>query len=256
MRGVSSESCRPSDVTAVILAAGMGQRLRGVHAEPKGLLRLGGETLVGWTLRALERAGVRDVVLVTGYRAESYRAWLAAEAPHVRVRHNAEFARTGSMHSLWLAREDVPGDLLLIESDLRFEDRALPLLLAAPRGDWVLASGATGQGDEVLAYGTAGRLAALTKLRRSGEAELGEFVGISRLTRDGFAALCRHYESEVIFPSNFHYDDGLTALAARREIRVLVEPGLQWAEIDTAEQHARAGRLFGAAPVAERTHAT
>jgi choline kinase len=237
-----AHSAHSPAATAVILAAGLGSRLRGTHDGPKGLLHVGGRPLVQRSFAALRGAGVADVVLVTGYRAEDYHAFLAASAPHVRTRHNPDFARTGSLHSLWLARDAVPGDLLLLESDLLFEPRALTALLAAPRGNHVLLSGATGQGDEVFAYGAGGRLRELSKERRADETAAGEFTGLTRLTREFFAALCSRYGERVAVPSNVHYEDGLTALAATHPVELLLMPDLRWAEIDDAAQHARALR--------------
>jgi choline kinase len=112
----SSRSNWPAP-TAVILAAGLGSRLRGVRSGPKGLLELGGMTLLGRMLAAVHAAGVSDIVLVTGHEAEQFDAFLARHAPTVRRVHNPDYARTGSMHSLWLAvsRQEVvlqvePGD--------------------------------------------------------------------------------------------------------------------------------------------------
>jgi len=229
--------------TAVILAAGLGSRLRGVRSGPKGLLELGGATLLGRMLAAVHAAGVRDVVLVTGHEAEQFDAFLARHAPTVRRVHNPDYARTGSMHSLWLARDRVPGDLLLLESDLLFEPRAIMALLDSREPDAVLLSGTTGQGDEVHALGEGSRLRALTKKKPAGEVSLGEFVGITRLSAASFAALCGHYETAVTFPSNYQYDDGLTALAATRRIGTAAVPDLCWAEIDDAAQLERARRV-------------
>jgi MurNAc alpha-1-phosphate uridylyltransferase len=49
---------------AMVLAAGRGERLRPLtDTTPKPLLEVRGETLLGWHLRALARAGVREVVI-------------------------------------------------------------------------------------------------------------------------------------------------------------------------------------------------
>jgi choline kinase len=54
--------------SAVILAAGMGTRLKGIGGEaPKGFLKLGGEPIIVESLRKLERAGITRVVIVTGH---------------------------------------------------------------------------------------------------------------------------------------------------------------------------------------------
>ena len=56
---------------AVILAAGRGSRLHPyTENRPKCLMELGGMTLMERQLRALRGAGITDIVVVTGYRAE------------------------------------------------------------------------------------------------------------------------------------------------------------------------------------------
>ena len=57
-----------STVTGVILAAGRGVRMR--SQRPKVLFPVGGVPLVGHSLRALEGAGAREFVVVTGHEAE------------------------------------------------------------------------------------------------------------------------------------------------------------------------------------------
>ena len=228
---------------AVILAAGMGTRLRALQSElPKGLLTVDGVSLVPRSIELLRAHGVTEITLVTGWRAEVYETYLAEKFPAVRRVHNPDFATTGSMHSLFLTRGRVTGDFLLLESDLLYEPRALSGLLAAPRGDYVLLSGTTGQGDEVFAYADgAGRLRTLTKQRREAEPVAGEFTGIGRITAEFFEKLCGHYVGlGGAAAGNYHYDDALTALAPVHPIGLLTIGDLVWCEIDDPAHHARA----------------
>jgi choline kinase len=233
----------PAPTAAVILAAGMGVRLRALQTDlPKGLLTIDGVSLVPRSIELLQAAGVTEITLVTGWRAEAYEKFLAEKFPTVRCVHNPDFATTGSMHSLFLTRGAVAGDFLLLESDLLYEPRALSGLLAAPRGDYVLLSGTTGQGDEVFAYAdAAGRLHTLTKQRREAEPVAGEFTGIGRITAEFFEKLCGHYAGlGGAAAGNYHYDDALTALAPAHPIALLTIGDLVWCEIDDPAHHARA----------------
>ncbi len=57
--------------TAMLLAAGMGQRMGCLtDTTPKPLLRVGNTTLLAWHLQQLERAGVRRVVINIAHHAE------------------------------------------------------------------------------------------------------------------------------------------------------------------------------------------
>ncbi len=62
---------------ALILAAGDGSRLRDhVPVEHKGLVEIEGEPLLGRTCRMLGKIGLREGVVVTGYRSAAVRAAL------------------------------------------------------------------------------------------------------------------------------------------------------------------------------------
>jgi NDP-sugar pyrophosphorylase family protein len=64
-----------ANVTAAILAGGLGTRLRSVVADrPKVLAPVGGRPYLSYLLDQLAGAPVREVVLLTGHRAEQVRA--------------------------------------------------------------------------------------------------------------------------------------------------------------------------------------
>jgi choline kinase len=71
----------------VILAAGGGTRVRTLTSEkPKCLMDLGGRRIIDWILDALAAGGIRDVVMVTGYKAAVLeRALGKAPAPHLQI---------------------------------------------------------------------------------------------------------------------------------------------------------------------------
>ena len=62
-------------MTGLVLAAGLGKRLAPLTEErPKGLIELGGRSLLARLLDGLQAAGVHQTVLVVGYRQEMIRA--------------------------------------------------------------------------------------------------------------------------------------------------------------------------------------
>ena len=70
---------------AVILAAGLGSRLRGTFEnQPKGFLRLGDTPIIEESLGKLIGAGITDIVIVTGYGHEHYDQ-IAEKFPFVRT---------------------------------------------------------------------------------------------------------------------------------------------------------------------------
>lgn len=111
---------------AIVLAAGEGTRLRPLTADrPKCLVALRGRPLLDHQLAALAAAGVSDVTVVTGYRAEA----LAGRG--LATRHNPAFAETNMVASLLCARDLLLGgeDVLVAYGDIVYE----PRLVAAMR---------------------------------------------------------------------------------------------------------------------------
>jgi 2-aminoethylphosphonate-pyruvate transaminase len=155
----------------------------------------------------------------------------------VKIVSNPDYATTGSLASLRIGLREVPGDALIIESDLLYEPRALAVLLGSPAESTLLASGPTGSGDEVWVYGSALRLTQLSKQAWSGAPRLGELVGLTRVTRALAQALIT---AASTLPSAAHYEDGLNVTCARHAVTVLTLDDLVWCEIDDPVHLARA----------------
>ncbi len=227
---------------AVILAAGMGTRLRGeLQDRPKGFLTLGDKPIVEESIDRLTAAGVSDVLVVTGHCADFYQAFAEGDS-RVRTVHNWRYRDSGSMYSLFCAREDIHGDYLLLESDLIYEPRALEILLAEPSSDAVLLSGPTGAGDEVYVSAPDGYLADMSKDAACLEQpSAGELVGISRVSADLSAEMMTIAAQAFRESLFFDYEtDCLVAAAQQRDIRCPVVADLVWSEIDDPAHLARA----------------
>ncbi len=228
----------PRPATALILAAGRGERLRALlDGRPKGFLSVGGETLIARSLDRLLEQGVRRVVIVAGYAAAAYLE-LARTRPGLEVVLNDRFAETGSFVSLLRGLERVDEDCLLLESDLLYERRALSALLDHAAADALLASGPTGATDEVWVEADAGRVRNLSKRREELRTVGGEYVGIVRVSR-GLADVLRALENRAGAERWCYDTDALPRAARRRELALCLVPDLLWGEVDDERHHAR-----------------
>jgi choline kinase len=230
----------PSD--AIILAAGMGMRLRHVVDDrPKGLIEIDGEPLVGRSIGLLRAAGIQRITIVAGFRTDLYSQFAAGQRD-VQIVLNRDFDRTGSMASLDVALEALPSrDVLVLESDIVYEARALQVL-STPHGNATLVSGPTGAGDEVWVCAEDDRLVAMSKARAELASAIGEFVGITRLSASAADAMRRVFHSFV--SANGHgrmdYETGaLVAIAQHCAVQTLLIDDLCWGEIDDERQYAR-----------------
>ena len=108
---------------AVILAAGQGVRLRPLtFSLPKCLVEVGGKSFLQNQLEILEKAGLEECVLVLGYYAELVVKRFGTQFGSMRITYvqNPRYYETNNLYSLWMARNEIEDDILLIESDLIF----------------------------------------------------------------------------------------------------------------------------------------
>ncbi len=121
---------------AVILAAGMGKRLKSLTANnTKCMVKVNGVTLIERMLRQLDRLKLRRIVIVVGYQGQKlidFISTLDVETP-IEYIDNPIYDKTNNIYSLALARGVlVEDDTLLLESDLIFADGTLEALVSDP----------------------------------------------------------------------------------------------------------------------------
>ncbi|HDQ14247.1 MAG TPA: phosphocholine cytidylyltransferase family protein, partial [Sediminispirochaeta sp.] len=203
---------------AVIMAAGRGTRLgeRG-RLSPKGFLRIGERPIIEESIERLRGQGVEEIIIVTGHLAEFYQE-LASSSRRglIRTVYNEKYAESGSMYSLFRARDAVGGeDFFLLESDLIYEIRALRELQGHNKGAVILLSGQTNSNDEVwVETEKDGRLKNMSKdPKELSSKPAGELVGVSKLDGRTFAQLCS--TAERMFTDSLHveYEKALVAAA-------------------------------------------
>lgn len=122
---------------AIILAAGMGKRLRGLTRDnTKCMIKVNGKTLIERMLYILDRKGLSKIILVVGYEGKKlidYIDTLSIKTP-IQFIHNPIYYKTNNIYSLALAKEYlIAEDTLLLESDLIFEEKVIDILLEDKR---------------------------------------------------------------------------------------------------------------------------
>jgi len=127
---------------AIILSAGHGRRLLPMTASiPKCLLDIHGQSVVEWQIDHLLDNGVDDIMVVVGYGADLVEARLSEVYPSQKVKtlYNPFFDVTDNLATVWMAREEMIGDFILLNGDTLFESELLRSLLSAPHKPITLA---------------------------------------------------------------------------------------------------------------------
>lgn len=238
---------------AVILAAGAGQRLKPVtNALPKGLIEIEGKTLLEYSLDALDESGLNDIIIVTGFFGEAIKQKFGNKYAGLKITYvlNEEYYKSGSMYSFSKARDIINKDILLLESDLLYDSKAIGVLLNSGFKDCVLAGKLSGSGDEV--YICVDENQRITELGKDITYEnkkkaIGELVGISKFSKEFLAELFKNAEDDYKKGEvNRHYEECVLATAkSGNPVYGLLISGLVWVEIDNEKDLLKAkGQVY------------
>jgi len=118
---------------AIILAAGMGKRLKNLTKDnTKCMVKVNGITLIERMLKPLDTRKLSKIVIVTGYKGKELKKFISTleiKTKIVYVKNNV-YDTTNNIYSLALAKKYLEKeDTLLFESDLIFEDSVIDELL-------------------------------------------------------------------------------------------------------------------------------
>lgn len=221
-------------MNAVILAAGMGMRLRPLTDErPKSLVEIAGESFFARQLRQLRAAGISDITVVTGYKADAFSPWRGE--PGLSFVHNPVFDVKNNLWSMLVARDRL-GDTIVLDGDVRLADGLIPRSSPATsrwfvgyreemRNEWVVR---LTDGDRVarvdVASGSGWILTGLSYWSR------GDGIFLSRAVEEA----TRGADADTIF-----WDEIPRRSLGSLDVRAQkIGPG-DWAEIDTLEDKER-----------------
>jgi len=104
-----------ASLTAVILAGGLGTRLRSVVADrPKVLAEVRGKPFLAYLLDQIAAAGAREVVLCTGYLGEQVQAIFGESYGSLHLVYSQESSQLGTAGALRLALPLLQSDSVLV----------------------------------------------------------------------------------------------------------------------------------------------
>lgn len=167
---------------AILLAAGKGTRIsRMIEPVPKSTLPIKGVPLIRHTTELLQRYGI-SVIVCVGYKKESI--FEALDGLEVTYYDNPFYDVTNSIASLWIAREEMDDDMIIMNADVYIPPEILNLVLDDPH-DNVMAMDKTrtAMGDYFFKTLDSGCIKKYGKDLPLQERS-GEYVGIAKITKE------------------------------------------------------------------------
>lgn len=229
------------ELKALIIGAGQGRRLLPLtEVEPKALLEIGGKSLLEWQVESLIDCGVDQIVFLAGFNLPSVERSLARFAQRwpqasFRIVYNPFYGVADNLATCWMARSEMVGDFLLLNSDTLFSLPVLQTLLASPEAPISLAVDhkAKYDDDDMKVELRDGRLLDIGKTLPA-ERVQGESIGMLYFRGDGPRRFVATLESAMVEPTALRqwYLSIIATLASEIEIQAVTISGHDWCEVD------------------------
>jgi UDP-N-acetylglucosamine diphosphorylase / glucose-1-phosphate thymidylyltransferase / UDP-N-acetylgalactosamine diphosphorylase / glucosamine-1-phosphate N-acetyltransferase / galactosamine-1-phosphate N-acetyltransferase len=116
---------------AVILAAGEGVRVRPLtRGRPKAMIPVANYPIIGYVIDALIKNGIRDIVVVVGYRKEQVTRFL--NQLDVPIEVVVQDKQLGTAHALQCAESKIHGNFLLLPGDNYIDPQSVARIRDVP----------------------------------------------------------------------------------------------------------------------------
>jgi len=246
---------------AIFIAAGEGSRLGNLTNDlPKPLVDVNGKSVIERQISLLRKNNVNDIVVVTGYKKEKF------TLKNIEYIHNPNFREQEQTGSLMAARSKIVGDVLIMFSDILFEEIILQQMLNS-KGDIVIAidkdweksyeerhDNPKSKADKVLIKDDKVIQISAKNIEVKNDNYVGELLGLMKLSTKGSKILIEQYEKlENSHTGKFHDAASLKKAKFVDVLQELLSLGIiitpvsikgKWCEIDTKHDLEIAKKMF------------
>jgi choline kinase len=229
---------------AIILSAGQGSRLGHLTDDrPKCLIEFNGRSLLDRQLDALAANGIEEAVVVTGFRDDQIEAALKRRGeagPRVRTVYNPFYKVADNLGSLFVARDEIAGDVLVWNGDTLVSEALMARVVGNRDQDGICVTIDRKDGydedDMKVVVDDAGRLHAIGKRLDLAEVN-AESIGLLAFRGAG-AQTFRHAIERAIRTSEgttIWYLRVIHQVAQEAPVWTLDINGDEWGEVDFPE---------------------
>jgi len=236
----------------IILAAGAGNRLRPyTNDQPKSMIKLGEQTLIGRQLHTLELSGLTDILIVTGYLKEKI------EALGYPTIENPDWETTNMVMTLWCAFDELEEDIIISYADIIYQKNVLEALLGGNddisivvdrgfRKYWEFRFKNPLNDAESLLISSKGYLQSIGQKVASLDEIDAQYIGLMRFKGEGLNIL-KNYMTSISKTDRFakmYMTDLLQDIINQGEHLKAITINHGWLEIDSVEDYEAAQKGF------------
>jgi choline kinase len=157
------------------------------------------------TINNILKNGINDFVMVTGYRENMIKEFIGKKYPdlHVKYLSNPDYENNNNSYSLWMTKDYITGDCILLDSDILFDYRIISKLLDSDHNNCLAVNCSHKLGDEEIKV----IVDSTNKILHIGKdpdplKSKGESIGIERFSKDFFKKLGEVLERKIVREHN------------------------------------------------------
>ncbi len=234
-------------IKAIILAAGSSKRLRPITDErPKCLIELNGETILDYQLRCLDVCGVKEILIISGYKKEKIINHIKkSKYKHlVKIINNPVFHKTDNTYSLSLGLKQIDENkdsVLLLDGDIIFDCELLKKIITAKHKCALIADNEQGIKAEDNKVLIKNDYAMVISKKIKGSAVYKSIIKLNGKLLNIVKKECAKTENQIEW-----YTDSLTRVLKDfpREVKVIYTKGLLACETDTPEDLIKTKKIY------------
>lgn len=229
----------------IILAAGIGKRLKNFTKNPKCLIKIKNETLLKRYIKAFQKFGINDITIVTGYKSSKVTNEIKKHKNGIKILKNNDYSE-GSILSLWTVKNELNGDILIADGDLYFEEKIIKTIITSKKKNFFLIDRTSPKNKEAVFVGFKKNKAVNLARGLKGNYEiLGEWAGFLKLSAEGAKKLFQLLQKKILSGERQSgYEFIIPELFNNLSISYELINGLKWIEIDYPKDIKKAEKLI------------
>lgn len=227
---------------AIIMAAGKGSRLGNLTAgKPKSFVEIKGKKLIEYNLKLLEKYGVDEIIIVTGYQCEAFEE-LMRDMKNIKFVYNPFYEMVNVLGSFYMGMNMLNDDFIYLHADTICEPKIFEKLVRL-EADVILPVDYKICDDEAMKVRSEnGQVVQITKQMPNELAE-GEFIGMAAFKKKVIPALkekTKQLMKEKAFTDYFESAIQRLIDQEKFDIRTVPTDGAFWTEVDFIEDYEKA----------------
>lgn len=227
---------------AIILAAGKATRLLPLTRDiPQCLLKAGNRTILEHQIDSLNEAGIKDIVVVTGYLSEKVEKF--CEEKNIRYLFNPFYEVSGMALTLWTVKDELKEDFILLYSDILFDSKIVEGLIESKENICLAIKKGELREEAEKVIENKGVIGGINKINMG--KKNAEYIGISKFSGKGAKILLEEIGKMAKEDVNFSFIESVDKIINNGEkVAAFNINASKFIDIDFPEDLKKAEKIF------------